>query len=242
MRWLLLLLLACDRPTVRVDRPVRIVSMTVSQSEMLIELVSRDRIAAVHEHAASPRFCAVPGRFAGIKLVPAEIEQILALKPDLVLVASHSPKELVEHLRRAGIPMHVEKYFDDVESILRNADELAAAVGEKAPTDRWRAEIASIPKVGPIRVMSYMQGGWTAGRRTIFDSMLRTIGAVNAADLDGFAAVSDEQVIAWKPDALVVPEGMKVGRWRVVELPEAHLSASSHHVVEAMRELSRKLR
>jgi iron complex transport system substrate-binding protein len=238
MKWLpFLLLIGCERPTVRVDRPQRIVSLTVSTSEMLIDLVVPDRIAAVHVHAMNPQFSLVPGKFKGLRMIEADIESIVALKPDLVTIATHSPKELVEHLRRAGIPMFVEEGFDGIESILRNYDRLAEAVGEKPR--RVRIEPA---QVGPKRVMSYLQGGWTAGRGTIFDSMLRALGAVNAADVDGFAAVSKEHLIKWKPDVLVVPPGVRVEGYRCVELSEAHLAVASHWVAESLDELSRRLR
>ena len=56
-----------------------------------------------------------------------------------------------------------------------------------------------------LRVLSF-SGGFTAGRGTTFDDIVRRAGAINEAaarGIDKFPRLSEEQVLAWNPDVLV---------------------------------------
>lgn len=110
--------------------------------------------------------------------------------------------------------------------------------------------------------------GRTPGRGTIFCEIVELVGARCAAadeGLEGFAALPLEQLLAFDPDVVVtnryradasarelVPERpidedprhrtlRAVREGRVVDLPTAHLLATSHHVAALAEDLSRAL-
>jgi iron complex transport system substrate-binding protein len=54
--------------------------------------------------------------------------------------------------------------------------------------------------------MSFSTDGYTAGRNTLFDDIVRQAGAINVAaeqGLEGFPRISAEQVAAWQPDFII---------------------------------------
>lgn len=71
-------------------KPERIVPLTLSASEMLVDLVPRERIAALHEIAGSRAYSNIRDRIEGIRLIAPDVEEVIALRPDLVIVASYA--------------------------------------------------------------------------------------------------------------------------------------------------------
>jgi iron complex transport system substrate-binding protein len=73
--------------------------------------------------------------------------------------------------------------------------------------DAIRARVAAAAANKRPRVMSYSPSGSTAGANTLFDEILRTVGAINVVaenGVEGFRQVSAEQIAEWQPDFIVV--------------------------------------
>ena len=115
----------------------------------------------------------------------------------------------------------------------------------------------------PLRVLSF-SGGFTAGRGTTFDDIVRHANAINEAAARGiekFPRLSEEQVLAWNPDVLVAGalpgeadgvrrrllNGPGVGqttaarRNQIVLIEARRLLAVSPHVVDAVEQLADSL-
>ena len=115
----------------------------------------------------------------------------------------------------------------------------------------------------PLRVLSF-SGGFTAGRGTTFDDIVRHANAVNEAAARGiekFPRLSEEQVLAWNPDVLVAGalpgeadsvrrrllNGPGVGqttaarRNQIVLIESRRLLAVSPHIVDAVEQLADSL-
>ena len=114
-----------------------------------------------------------------------------------------------------------------------------------------------------MRVLSY-SGGFSAGRGTTFDDIVRRANAVNEAaarGIDKFPRLSEEQVLAWNPDVLVAGalpgekeqvrqrllNGPGIGqttaarRGQIVVIDTRLLLAVSPHVVDAVEQLADSL-
>src|SRR3979409_1159971 len=70
--------------------PQRIVSLTVCADQLLLDLVSRDRIAAPTYLAVDPTVSMRVEESRGLKGVHWLAEEILALQPDLVIAQEYS--------------------------------------------------------------------------------------------------------------------------------------------------------
>ena len=113
-------------------KPERIVSLTISTDEILLELVSEDRIAALTYLVDDP---GISNAVEKSKTVLARLdgnsaEAILALKPDLVIVADFFKVEMIETLRELGIPVYVYKTQKNIQDVKNSIVELANVVGE----------------------------------------------------------------------------------------------------------------
>ena len=101
--------------------PQRIVSQTVGTDEMLIDLVEPHRIAALSFLSTDPAYSDVAQEARAFpQLKNGSAEQIIKFKPDLVLFSSYSRPELVEQVRRTGIPILIFDRFDSLDDVYRN--------------------------------------------------------------------------------------------------------------------------
>ncbi len=251
-------------------KPQRIIALSLGIAEMLVELVPPERIAAVHE-ICTTSYSNIRERVTGLKILKSDTERIVALNPDLVLAASYSPREFLDQLDRAHVPAITFTDFSGIEPIYANLERLGWLVGERAKAEelirQMHEEIAdiraTIPKGAPApRVVSLASDGVVAGSETTFNELAQLAGARNLAaeqGFKGFVPVSIEQLLAWKPDAIVVSsdsEGQKLGmkqrlgedpryrplgQPRIVELESRQYSCVSQHIVEALRSLVRQL-
>lgn len=198
--------------------PRRIVSQTLGTDEILLAICSPERIVGLGKFALDPKYSNVvaQARAAGSPVVQ-NTEEILQLKPDLVFVASYSRAEIVEQLQSAGARVFRLANFDRIEDIKQNIRTIGQATGDderaealvaqmERELDAIRARVASAGNKRP-RVMSYSPSGSTAGANTLFDEILRTVGATNVVaenGIEGFRKISAEQVAEWQPDFIVV--------------------------------------
>jgi iron complex transport system substrate-binding protein len=129
-------------------RPERIVSLTPAVTETLAAIGAADRLVARSEDP-NPFPATVAGVPAVTSMMAVDVEQIVALEPDLVLAGGlgFTPDEAIARLRNLGIPV-VALYAPNVASVLEDIRTLGRAVGESAAADAladtMRADIDAV--------------------------------------------------------------------------------------------------
>lgn len=191
----------------------RIVVMQSSDCEILCALGCEDTIVGRGQYVDYP---------ASILDVPVvqsgentNIEEILALNPQVVLMNDMGQsEEQVKQLEENGVKVVVSK-AEDIEGVyfsirmigkLMGKEEAAEAViaDMQATFDGIRAKTEKSGKTVYFEVSPLQYGLWTAGKGTFMNELAEICGLDNAfADLDGWAAVSEEQVLARDPDYIV---------------------------------------
>ncbi len=251
---------------------MRIVSQSLASDEMLLPMVAPDRLVGLSSLSRDATYSNVAGQAAGHPAPSIETaEDILRLRPDLIFVTTYSRAEVVQVLESTGAPVYRLANFDDIDGVMANLRRIGAAVGEEAAAERMVAEMqrrldaVAARRAGrpPLRVLSF-SGGFTAGRGTTFDDIVRRANAVNEAaarGLEKFPRLSQEQVLAWNPDVLVAGvlpgeaesvrrqllTGPATGqttaarRNQVVLIEARLLLAVSPHVVDAIEQLADRL-
>lgn len=226
-------------------RPQRIVSVTEGTDEILFGLVAPSRIVGVTKYAAEPGESWVAGRVGSIKqFASANAEAILALKPDLIFVASYTKPGVVQQLEQGGVPVIEFSTFNSLADIQRHILLMGRAVGETAKARRlvahMNAQLASVhakvAKLPPTHVLYYASDGYVFGAKTTPDELLRDAGAVNVADAAGITSwkkVTLETVASLKPDWLLTDENEPGFAQKLLKNPAlAGLPAvKAHHVV-----------
>jgi iron complex transport system substrate-binding protein len=196
--------------------PKRIVSQTLGTDEILFAICPRDRIAGITEVAFNDTYSKIvdEAKASGIKTIYGP-EDILALKPDLVFVASYSRAEMSTLLRAAHAPVYRFSNFDRIEDIADNVRQLGYLIGEDAAAARvvadmnerlTRARAKAAASGRHPRIMTYDGSGYTAGNNTLFDDVIRQAGGVNVSaehGAKGYGRVSTEQILEWQPEYLI---------------------------------------
>ena len=250
--------------------PQRVVAGSVLAAESLLGVLPQGRIAGAHLFAADPGYSLVAARAAELQLVGATPEELLSVEPDLVLVDAYTRAETLALLAAAGVPVvrtADPHSFADIETNLRmiarvtHLDDEFVAVAAK-----MREQLARVEGVGETlpgwRLLSLDGALHTYGKGSLFDAVARAAGAVNIAAERGvgaFRKLDIEEVLAWRPDALVLAgaPGQRVPDWvrqfpgldllpcvpqgRLLFVPGPLLSTTSHRLVDAAAFVQRQL-
>ena len=191
----------------------RIVALAPSDCEILCALGAEDLLVG------RGAYCDYPESILDVPVVETgentNLEQIIALQPQVVLMADMAQTaEQVQALEDAGIRV-VLSDANDIEGVytaIRMIGQLTGLEGEaetlvadmQATFDGIAAQPEETGKTVYFEVSPLEYGLWTAGANTFMDELASLCGLTNAfADVEGWAAISEEQVLERDPDYIV---------------------------------------
>ncbi len=196
-------------------KPTRIVSTNVCADQLALALVERARIASVSRLAIEPQISNFADAAKGIPVNNARAEEIIELKPDLVLGDVYTGAHANRLSQSLGVPVHVigaGTSLDDVRKIVRG---IAAAVGEPdrgaamiAAMDARIARAQNLPG-DSVTALVYEPNGVTSGNGTLTHDVLKAAGLKNLAPelMPGsYGTVPLELVIASAPRLLILDD------------------------------------
>lgn len=196
------------------DAPAeRIVALTASDCEILCALGAEATLVGRGE------YCDYPSSILALPVVQSgaetNIEEILALKPQVVLMSSMAQsKDVVDALENAGVTVAVSNAADIagvyeairlIGALAGKDEEAEALIGDMQKTfDEISANAQNTGKTVYFEVSPLQYGLWTAGSHTFMDELATMCGLTNAfADVEGWSAISEEQVLLRDPDYIV---------------------------------------
>ena len=196
--------------------PRRLASQSLSSDEFLYAVVPPERIVGVSEGAYQARFSNVYELAARYRPVVAlDPEQVLRMRPDLVLTPAAARSEVPGLLRAAGIAVYrIDTMFPTLASLEEHIRLVGYLTGEDARAEaelrRFRDVVAQAAARKPAgaaapRVMGF-GGIYSYGSNTLLHDILRVLGAENVAATHGFVGydrVTDEHIVQWNPDWIV---------------------------------------
>jgi iron complex transport system substrate-binding protein len=203
-------------------QPERILSTTLFSDEVLLEILSADRFAAVASLSRSEVYSNVAERAAAVEpVVEFTAEPIIALSPDLVIAANWSEPEIVTQLRAAAIPVYqidTPVTLDGIAEAIERLGRLTNAAAEaqnlvqemRARADALAARVATIPEGARPVALDYNNWGTANGADTTWQVVLDLAGVTNGAapfaggDF-GQVPLSKEMVVEINPDILFIP-------------------------------------
>ncbi|MBQ6173037.1 MAG: ABC transporter substrate-binding protein [Clostridia bacterium] len=191
----------------------RIVALTASDCEILCALGCGDALVGRGEYCDYPEsVLAVPSVQSGYE---TNLEQIVALQPQVVLMSTMAQSaEQVDQLTQAGIAVVVSD-AKDIEGVYTSIRLIGALMGKDTEAEALVGLMQDVfAQIGEqsedtgktvyFEVSPLQWGLWTAGRGTFMDELAAMCGLTNIfADVEGWAEISEEQVLARNPDFIV---------------------------------------
>jgi iron complex transport system substrate-binding protein len=196
------------------DKPQRIVSLNLCTDLLAIKLADRSRIKSVSFLAAEPASSALFEEAQGLSLNHGLAEEILPLKPDIVLAGTYGARHTVGLLRRLGhriVQLPLASKISDVPLHIRL---IAKALGEEARGEiliaGFEARLRAIAKppagARPIAAL-FGANGITSGANNLQNAVISAAGFSNLAEqlgIQGVGWVTLETIAHRRPDALIL--------------------------------------
>ena len=223
--WLLLLSLCCQQAwafTVLDERgvsvpfgqpPQRIVSLLPSLTETVCALGHCDRLVGVDRFSNWPASVQRLPHLGGLDDVA--VESIMALRPDLVLLARSA--RIITRLETLGVKVLVlePRTHADVQRVLSTLGQVLRVPPREGTEILWRKIDAGVsaaasslpPEARGLRVyFEVNQGPYAAGASSFIGETLSRLGAKNIvpADLGPFPKLNPEFVVRANPDLIMV--------------------------------------
>lgn len=199
----------------------RVVSLAPSNTEILYaigagpQVVGRDELSDYPEE--SKALTSVGGSMGDFST-----EQIIALRPDLVLASELNASELVKSLEDLGITVYElpnPKLFDD---LYKNIEVVGTLTGHDASAlvDSLKARVAAVDaKIAPLSArpaVFYELDGtdplkpWTSGPGTFVDLLIDRAGGINVGSglQDQWAQISSEELVAANPSIILLGDAL----------------------------------
>ncbi len=251
------------------EEPMKIVSLAPNVTEIICAIGAEDKLVG------RTSFCNYPESITDLPEIGGtydpNVEAIVALEPDLVIVAGHAPEETVTKLREINVPVAFLKEDENFEGTYSSIEKIGLLTGKseeaKAVIDDMKAKVQQltedikalnleqIPKV--YYATEFGEGDYGAGGDTYIGEIINLAGAVNTMqDVSGWV-ISKEQIAESDPDIIIVPAGLDspermkstefykdlraVKEGKVFEVNGDSISRQAPRVADALIEMAQKI-
>ena len=249
--------------------PRRVASLNLSADEVLIEILPPERLVSVTRWADEVGTSNIVGRVppSVFRIRKVDMEQLVALAPDLVVVSEYTDADFLRLLERSGIRHYRMKGLRSLAgvraAILDLAREVGAADEAEPLVARYDATLRELDRrlAGARRPrVLYWAGGMTAGGDTAIGALIEGAGGINVGremGVEGIAPPGAERAFVADPDVVLVGtwplaiESLKsdpllsqmraIREGRIVVLPNELLVALSQYTADACWRLAAAL-
>ncbi|HVV42252.1 MAG TPA: ABC transporter substrate-binding protein [Nitrobacter sp.] len=195
----------------------RIASINLCTDQLLMTLADPDQILGLSPYSrdAARSWAATEAR--KYRRLSGEAEDVLVLKPDIVVAGRYTKRATRELLKQQGLRVaefDTAQSIDDVKRQIRRMGNLVQhpdrAERQIARLDAAIARAKQAVAKRPYRVLALSRRGWVSGDDSVTSALLSVAGLSNAASglgvkHGGFAKL--ETIVALRPDFIVVADG-----------------------------------
>ena len=210
------------------EPPQRVLSYSLGHDEMVLAMLSTDRVAAVGKFTADPAYSNIAEFASSLPIYEKGVENVLAAAPDLVIVSKYTDADIVDLIEEAGVTVVRPALESSAEGNIPNilligymlgveerALELAADI-----ENRLNAIAERVPPLGDdsrpvvLALTNYSDKIYAAGDSTTEGGIIVAGGGVNAAAEEGLSThqeISFESIAAMNPDVILVTQPPEFG-------------------------------
>jgi iron complex transport system substrate-binding protein len=184
----------------------RVVSLDYCADQFVLKLLPRDRILAVSPDAGK-EFSYMRDFADGLQRVRPRAEDVLTIRPDLVVRSYGGGPHIAGFFERAGIPVLQVPFANDLASIRKSILYLAEGLGVPERGSEIVAEmnrrLKNIDKLKVQKTALYMTPtGVTGGPGTAVHNMLQAAGLENFQEQPGWRSIPLERLAYEQPDVI----------------------------------------
>lgn len=199
---------------VKFEKPVeKAVALTASDCEIIYAIGGEEALVGRGEYCDyPPEVMSLPSLTSGAE---TNVEQIIALEPEVVFLSMMAQtQEQVDQLEKAGVRVVVSD-AQDIEGTFTAIRLIGDVMGKQEEANQIISDMNSIfedikanaldgTKTIYFEVSPLQWGLWTAGTGTFMNEVAEMMGLKNCfGDVEGWAAVSEEQVLERNPDYIM---------------------------------------
>lgn len=193
-----------------------IVSVNPCADALLVRLVPPGRIGAISHYSQDPSATSIPLNVARrFRVTAGTAEEVIALRPSLVLASTFTPPATREAYTRAGLRVVLLDSPATVDASVAQVRQVAAAVGEAGRGEALASTITAAlnpPRPSPgwsanqPAALLFLTGDLANGAGTLLDELLRRAGFRNAAADYGLTYTGriPLELLAARPPAVVI--------------------------------------
>ena len=194
----------------------RIASINLCTDQLLVTLADPAQILGLSPYSRDRARSWDAAKAAQFPKLSGEAEDVLVLRPDVVVAGRFTKRATRELLKEKGlrvVEFDAARSLDDVKKQIRQMGDLVQhpdrAAAEIQRLDTAIAHAREVVSRKPYRVLALSRRGWVSGGDSLTSSLLATAGLSNAAadlgyKLGGFASL--EAIVSLRPDFLLVSD------------------------------------
>lgn len=219
--------------------PARIVSLDYCADQYVLKFADRDRILAVSPDAAKD-FSYMRETAAGVPTVRPITEDVLILKPDLVVRSYGGGPGATDFFRKAGIPVLEVGWAGNLPSVLANTQRMADGLGastrgaETVADAQARLDALSRAPKGQS-ILYATPTGFTTGPGSLIHEMIIAAGLENFETIPGWRPIPLERLAYDQPDLVAAAffgtTEERPDAWSAMNHPVARAQLTEHKVV-----------
>lgn len=215
------LLLAAPALVSAAPRLPRIVSINPCVDAVLARVADPAQIVGISHYSQDLRATSVPlGWSRRFHATSGTAEEVVALRPDIVLAGPHVEPATIAALKRLKIALVQYPVAESVPESIDQVRAIATATGHAARGEALAARIAAAAtpaRVAPVGALVWQGGGLVPGSGTLTDDLLKRAGFRNMSATYGLKqwdVLPLEYLVADPPRVLLstAPEGVQDDR------------------------------
>jgi len=208
--WLIAACFALLLPT-RVSAGPTVAGLDFCADQYVLAFANRSDIVAVSRDTHGPSSY-YRNRAAGLPVLQGGAEELLMLRPDVLVRSWSGSAAMDQRFDRVGITAYQPPYALSFEANLKNFADVAALLGHEAEGEAFMADYMAryraLQQAAPIPLKAvYMTpSGFTAGRGSSVDDVIRLAGLDPIAEdlgLNGWGPLPLEQLVITPPDVVI---------------------------------------
>ena len=187
-------------------RPMRIVSLDYCADQYVLKFVDKDRILAVSPDATED-FSYMQETAVGVPTVRPVAEDVLLMKPDLVVRSYGGGPDATKFFAEVGVPVLDIGWAPDLEAVMSNIQRVADGLDEhkrgEQVVSQMKTRLQEIAQQAEGKSVLYLTpSGVTTGPDTLVHEIMTAAGLKNFETQSGWRSIPLEDLAYRQPDLI----------------------------------------